>query len=101
MKRGLCLGLTLVLLLLALASCGSSGLNGTYYSTDGISQSFTFNGDTVTMSAFGISASGTFEIEGDMIYIHYSLFGMPYEWKQTFSKSGDSIYIGGEQFIKG
>ena len=99
-QRALCLLTALVLLSLLLTACSGSKLSGTYYSADGISQSFTFHGDQVTMSAFGINATGTYKIEGDKITIHYSLFGIPYDWQQPFSKSGNSIYIGGTQFIK-
>ena len=82
-----------------LTACGS-GLSGTYYSADGISQSFTFNGDNVTMSAFGINATGSYKIEGDKIVITYSLFGSEYSWQQSFSESDGAIYIGGTQFVK-
>lgn len=99
-RRLLCLCMALVLLSLLLTACGDSKLSGTYYSADGISQTFTFKGDTVTMSAFGINATGTYTIDGDRITISYSLFGIAYDWQQSFSKSGDSIYIGGTQFIK-
>lgn len=99
-RRALCLCMILILLSLLLTACGDNKLSGTYYSTDGISQMFTFKGDTVTMSAFGINATGKYKIDGDKLTISYSLFGIPYDWQQSFSKSGDSIYIGDTQFIK-
>ena len=93
-RSGLCIAL------IVLADMFAPKLSGTYYSADGISQTFTFKDDTVTMSAFGINATGTYKIDGDRIVISYSLFGIPYDWQQSFSRSGDSIYIGGSQFIK-
>ena len=81
-----------------LVACGG-GLSGTYYSADGL-QAFTFNGDNVTMSAFGVNANGKYKIEGDKIIITYSLFGMEYNWSQPYSESDGSIYIGGTQFSK-
>ena len=99
-RSGLCIALIVLAAVLLLNSCGGSKLSGTYYSADGISQTFTFKDDTVTMSAFGINATGTYKIDGDRIVISYSLFGIPYDWQQSFSRSGDSIYIGGSQFIK-
>lgn len=82
-----------------LSACGS-GLKGRYTSTGAISQTFTFDGDKVTMSAFGINATGTYKIKGDQIEITYSLFGVDSTWKQSFSKSGNTINIGGTEFKK-
>ena len=95
---GLC-ALMLVVVLAATA-CGSDKLSGTYLSTDVIAQSFTFHDSSVTMSAFGINANGSYKIDGDEIVITYSLFGIENTWHQPFSKSGNSIYIGGTEFIK-
>ena len=61
-----------------LSACGGSKLDGTYHSQGLISQSFTFDGDQVTMSAFGVNAS----------------------WEQSFSQSGNVINIGGTEFKK-
>lgn len=88
-----------IILLFYLSACGG-GLNGTYVSQGLISQSFTFDGDRITMSAFGINADGTYKIKGDQIEIVYSLFGADYTWTQSFSKSGNTINIGGTDFIK-
>ena len=99
-RRALCLCIILILLSLMLIACDGNKLSGTYYSTDGISQTFTFKGDTVTMSTFGINITGTYKIDDDKLTISYSLFGISYDWQQSFSKSGDTIYIGGTQFIK-
>ena len=96
------LSLLLVVILCAtmLTACGGSKLDGTYHSQDLISQSFTFDGDQVTMSAFGINASGKYRIEGDKIIITYDLFGQEYAWEQSFSQSGNMINIGGTEFKK-
>ena len=98
-KKVLCLALAVLLLAALLSACGGK-LSGTYRSKDVIAQSFTFDGNQVTMSAFGINANGTYEIKGDEILITYSLFGMEYTWKQPFSSSGKSIFIGGTEFVK-
>ncbi len=99
--RALACVLALVLLTTALTACGGgSTLSGTYRSNDLIAQAFTFSGDTVMMSAFGINANGHYTISGDTIEITYSLFGMDYTWSQSFSRDGSSIFIGGTEFIK-
>ena len=50
--------LAVVLCATMLTACGASKLDGTYHSQGLISQSFTFDGDQVTMSAFGVNAPG-------------------------------------------
>ena len=92
--------LAVVLCATILTACGGSKLDGAYPSQGLISQSFTFDGDQVTMSAFGVNASGTYRIEGDQIIITYSLFGQEYTWSQSFSQSGNVINIGGTEFKK-
>ena len=92
--------LTVILCATMLTACGGSKLDGTYHSQGLISQSFTFDGDQVTMSAFGVNASGTYRIEGDQVIITYSLFGQEYTWEQSFSQSGNVINIGGTEFEK-
>lgn len=82
-----------------LTACGNK-LSGTYTSTGVINQTFSFNGDNVTMSAFGINASGTYKIEGDSIIITYNLFGLEQSMTQSFEKDGSTIYIGGTAFSK-
>lgn len=98
MKKAGALSLLLVLVLL-LPSCGNK-LDGTYVSQGLIAQSFTFDGDEITMSAFGINASGTYKISSGQINITYSLFGSEYTWSQPFSQSGNTITIGGTEFKK-
>ena len=92
--------LAVVLCATMLTACGGSKLDGTYHSQGLISQSFTFDGDQVTMSAFGINASGTYRIDGGQIIITYILFGQEYTWEQSFSQSGKVINIGGTEFKK-
>ena len=92
--------LAVVLCATMLTACGGLKLDGTYHSQGLISQSFTFDGDQVTMSAFGINASGTYRIEGGQIIITYTLFGQEYTWEQSFSQSGNLINISGTEFKK-
>ena len=92
--------LAVILCATTLTACGGAKLDGTYHSQGLISQSFTFDGDQVTMSAFGVNASGAYRIEGDQIIITYSLFGQEYTWEQSFSQSGNVINIGGTEFKK-
>jgi hypothetical protein len=99
-KKGLIITVAFCLVLTALAACSGGGLSGTYKSGGLISQSFTFKGDDVTMSAFGINASGTYEISGDKIRITYSIFGIESSMEQSFEKKGNSIYIDGTEFVK-
>lgn len=92
--------LVVILCIMLLAGCGGSKLSGRYESQGFLAQSFTFDGDNVTMSAFGVNASGTYRIEGDRIIITYTLFGQEYTWEQSFSQSGNVINIGGTEFKK-
>ena len=92
--------LAVVLCATMLTACGGSKLDGTYRSQGLIFQSFTFDGDQVTMSAFGMNASGTYQIDGDQIIITYTLFGQEYTWEQSFSQAGNVINIGGTEFRK-
>ncbi|MBO4562717.1 MAG: hypothetical protein J5772_03810 [Clostridia bacterium] len=97
--RAICL-IMAVLTAAAFAGCSGGKLNGTYKSSGLIAQTFTFSGDNVTMSAFGVNANGTYKIKGDTIYITYTLLGQEYTWSQPFSKSGKMIVIGGTVFEK-
>lgn len=92
--------LAVILCATMLTACGGSKLDGTYRSQGLISQSFTFDGDQVSMSAFGMNASGTYQIDGDQIIITYTLFGQEYTWEQSFSQAGNVINIGGTEFRK-
>lgn len=95
------LAAALCLMLSTLAACSGSGLNGTYQSTGTVAQTFTFSGsDDITMSAFGINASGTYKIDGDKMTVRYSLFGINSDWTCTFKQNGNSIDIDGTEFVK-
>lgn len=83
-----------------LTACGNNELKGSYKSQGLISQTFTFDGDKVTMSAFGLNASGTYEIKDDKINITYSLFGKEQTWSQPFSRTDDGFTISGTEFKK-
>ena len=83
-----------------LAACSGSGLSGTYKSQGLIAQTFTFSSNNVTMSAFGVNASGTYKISGGNITITYSIFGISSDWTQSYSKNGKIITIGGTEFVK-
>ena len=98
-RRIVCLVLAAVLLTALLAGCGSK-LSGKYSSGGLIPQTFTFKGDNVTMSAFGITAEGTYKIQGDKIVITYSLLGLENTWEQSFRRPGKDIIIGGTLFEK-
>ena len=83
----------------------SDSLNGTYvsYSYGIIKNTFTFYGDNqVSMRALGVTGDGTYEIVDDEMVITYnvSFSDKPYVWRVPFSRSGDSIYIAGEEFVK-
>ena len=98
--RTVALAALLIAAIVFLSACGGAKLSGTYSSADMVAQTFTFRGDTVVMSAFGVNAAGTYRIEGDMIEIRYSLFGAEYTWRQPFSRSRGDIWIGGTRFIR-
>ncbi|MBR2594387.1 MAG: hypothetical protein IKD83_07210 [Firmicutes bacterium] len=100
MKKLACTTFAVILTVSLLTACGGSKLSGTYMSQDGFGQVFTFKGNNVTMSAFGISTTGEYEIKGDTIEITYNLFGSDYTWSQPFSKSGKTITISGTPFVK-
>ena len=91
--------LTLVLACM-LTACGDDKLEGEYKSQGSIAQTFTFDGDEIMMSAFGLNATGTYKIEGDKIIITYTLFGMEQTWSQPFSRTDDGFIISGEEFKK-
>ena len=88
-------------LICSLSAC-SVKLNGKYVSKDSlIEQSFTFSGENeVKMSAFNINIEGKYTIEDDEITITYGLLGLSYDWVNSFKKDGNSIFIGGTEFVK-
>ena len=52
------------------------------------------------VSAFGIDVEGEYLIEDDTITITYSFLNLSYDWKKSFEKKGNSIFIDGTEFIK-
>ncbi|MBP5159567.1 MAG: hypothetical protein ILP10_04645 [Lachnospiraceae bacterium] len=75
-------------------------LSGTYYSTDGFGQVFTFNDNgTMTMSAFGIKAKGTYKIANGKISIRYNFLGEQL-WEPSFEIRNGSVYIADVEFVK-
>ena len=100
MKRTICLVLAALLLVVSLAACGGSKLKGTYVSQGSSVVTYTFDGDTVVMSAFGIEIEGTYHIDGDEITFTYSYFGIEDSETESFSRSGDTITIDGLVFVK-
>lgn len=101
MRKPFYLCVIFIAMLVLLSGCSGNSMDGTYISQDMSSQKFIFDGNNVTMSAFGISASGTYEIEGNSIVIKYTLPLLGEQtWNPTFSKKGDNIVIAGTEFIK-
>lgn len=87
-------------MMFAFSAC-STKLSGTYTAEGIIEQSFTFKEDNVVeFSAFGVSAEGTYKIEDDKITITYKLFNLSYDMEKSFEKDGNSIIIGGTEFVK-
>lgn len=98
-KKMTALMLAIVMALL-LTACGVGKPNGTYVAKGLISQSYTFKGDQVTMSAFGINATGTYSISNGKLNIDYTLFGVSQSISYSFEQKGDTLYIQGAEFIK-
>lgn len=98
-KRVTALILAIAMALL-LTACGGGKPNGTYVAKGLISQSYTFKGDQVTMSAFGINATGTYTISNGKLNIDYTLFGVSQSISYSFEQKGDTLYIQGTEFIK-
>ena len=93
------------LLLLCIAVCAftacTTRLNGTYVSKEGLlKQTMTFDGDRVSVSAFGIDVEGAYRIEKGEITITYSLLGLSYDWTKSFQRGNGSIIIDGTEFVK-
>ena len=100
-RRAIAAAAAACLIVAALAACSGGGLSGTYKSSGLVTQSFTFSGgDKITMSAFGIDASGKYRISGDKMEITYSILGMESTWSCSFERRGKSIYLDGTEFVK-
>ncbi|MBO4839126.1 MAG: hypothetical protein J5493_07150 [Lachnospiraceae bacterium] len=92
--------LLILVLILSLTACGGGKPSGTYVSKGLITQSYTFSGDSVTISAFGINATGTYTIKDGKLNITYSLLGLEQTISYSYEKKGNSIFIDGTEFIK-
>jgi len=99
-KRVVLITLAVLLLLASLTACSGGKLSGTYKSGGILSQSFTFKGNDVTMSAFGLNVDGTYSIKGDTMTITYSMLGVSMSWDCSFKKSGNNITINGTNFVR-
>lgn len=97
--RPFILVLSLLVMMSAFVACGNK-LDGSYRSDSGMSETITFKGNTITLSAFGINTSGTYKIEGKKISIEYKLFGFGTNVTWDFEQKGDSIFIQGMEFKK-
>lgn len=100
-RRIVSLLLLTVSLVCILTAC-TTKLSGTYTNDDGlVKQSFIFKEDNkVEVSAFGINVEGEYLIEDDTITITYSFLNLSYDWKKSFEKKGNSIFIDGTEFVK-
>ena len=101
LKRIVSLLLLTTILVFVLTAC-TTKLSGTYTNDEGlVKQSFTFKEDNkVEVSAFGIDVEGEYLIEDDTITITYSFLNLSYDWKKSFEKKGNSIFIDGTEFVK-
>ena len=99
-----CVVFLIVIALIVVAFFGVRKLNrpsGTYVAANGFtSQSFTFKGDEVTMSAFGINATGKYTITDGTMKVSYRMFGQDYTWSCSIKLDGKKLYMDGEEFIK-
>ena len=87
-------------MVLLLTACGGGKPNGTYVSKGLVPQTYTFKGDQVTMSAFGINATGTYSISNGKLNIEYTLLGMTQSISYSFEQKGNTLFIQGTEFVK-
>ena len=109
MKKRIAVLLTGLLMLFAMAACGSKDkkphLRGTYKEVSAISTgSITFKSDTEMEFTFldisKLTVSGTHELTDGKLYMHYSILGIPSNPSYTFSQKGNSIYLDGTEYRK-
>ncbi len=74
--------------------------DGTYVANGLVEQKFTFRGDEVIFTAFGLNASGTYKLEDGKINITYTVLGVDMHFERPYEISGDTLKIGGTEFIK-
>ena len=100
--RILAVAMVAVMLCLSLVSCFGNKLSGTYEAEEmGVTVSYTFKGDKVTMKAMGMEIEGTYEIKDDEITIKYEIAGEAVEETEDFEKKDSkTIVIGGVELTK-
>lgn len=92
-----------LLIMLAILSCSfiscSNSLSGTYVCQDSViytTYKFSPFSDKLVMSVLSVSLNGTYEIDGDKIYITIANDRQ----EHTYSKDGKTIYIDGVAYVK-
>ncbi len=103
MKKKIAVLLMLVILVGLLAGCGGK-LSGTYVPVDDYYSEYdalTFKGNKVTFTTWGFDTSGTYKIKGDQITLKANFYGYEAEETLSFSKKGKSIFIDGEEYVRG
>ncbi len=99
MKKTMAILLITCLLMVSATGC-SKKLNGTYNLYGSDVGSVTFKGDDITISAFGINITGTYEIKGDKLKVVAEFLGQEIPYDYQFKQDGDSIYLDGIEFRK-
>lgn len=96
--RFLALALLIIILGAGLVSCGGK-LSGTYASAaedDRTTYKFSFFGDKLVWNYDGVDIEGSYEIEGDKIYITF----LGDRQEKSFSKKGKSLFIDDVEYLK-
>jgi hypothetical protein len=102
--RLIALSLVLVMMVATLASCG--GPSGKYSRTDKIlladveSYWDFIDDDQVKFSVSGITATGTYEIEGDQIKVTYTVGGIQGTLTHSYKLDGDVLTINNIEYTK-
>ncbi len=99
MKKTIAMLLVVCMVLVGVTGC-SKKLSGTYKVYGNDAGAITFEGDQVTISAFGINVIGNYKIEGDKLSVEAEFLGQKISYDYTFKQSGDSIYLDGVEFRK-
>ena len=102
--RLIALSLVLVVAISVLASCG--GPSGKYSRTDKIlladveSYWDFIDGEQVKFSVSGITATGTYEIDGDEIRVTYTIAGIQTTLTHSYHLDGDVLTINNVEYTK-
>ena len=107
MKKSIRLIVLLLVLILAVATLASCGKpSGKYARTDNVifadveSYWEFLDGNRVSFSFSGITASGTYEIDGDEIRVTYTIAGIETTLTQSYNLDGDVLTINGVEYTK-